>query len=168
MRMNQHMRGLLAGGPVNPFATELPCELQDYVEAGWMADSSGALLLSALARGASSTPVGPAHVAEREYEVNDVYVPNADLVEHPETYLLAITLRGLSFAARMLERAQGSPNAKSLVAAVSTGVDDDFLTHGTTVKFFTRRGDYPQWFNDLERFGIEAMAVLDSSDLAPG
>jgi hypothetical protein len=42
-------------------------------------------------------------VAKREYDVNDVYVPNADLLENPETYLLTVTSRGLSFTAAMLK-----------------------------------------------------------------
>jgi hypothetical protein len=48
---------------------------------------------------------------------------------------------------------------------VGTGVGPDFLDHGTTVKFFTRRGAYPRWFDDVEGFKGEAMAFISMSDI---
>jgi hypothetical protein len=59
--------------------------------------------------------------------------------------------------------------AGALIAIVSLGVVGDVLMHGTKVRFTTARGRASRsfdlaWFDDLERFELEAMAVLDMSD----
>jgi hypothetical protein len=43
--------------------------------------------------------------------------------------------------------------------------DQYFALQGANVRFFTRRGDDLSWFDDLEKFKIEAIALLDVSDL---
>jgi hypothetical protein len=88
-------------------------------------------------------------------------------------FLAGMARRGLSFAAQALSLAgeQRLPCAPDLIAIVSTGIAGDVLVHGTTVKFTTARGLPSRsfdlhWFDDLERFKLEAMAILTMSDLA--
>ena len=85
-------------------------------------------------------------------------------------FLAKAAARGLTFAARGLAAAKRQQlAAAALIAVVSTGVVGDVLVHGTTVKFTTARGKPsgwfdPSWFGDLERFEVEAMAVLSIAD----
>ena len=97
--------------------------------------------------------------------VSHRFPPDGIAEDQPaQRYSAAMVRRALSFACRALADARGLDGADSLVAVIGAGVDDDYLTHGTTVRFFTRRGDYPRHFDDLERFALEALAVLDIDD----
>jgi hypothetical protein len=170
MKMNSRMRSLLAmqGGSAELLASSarLPEELRAIIAAGWVIGPGGSLLLAALWGDGWSKDHVPVQAADYEYEVNDVAIPAADLGGDPDRYLGRAAARGIQFAARAMRAAAGLAGAESLIAVVGTGVDQDFLTHGTTVKFFTQRGDYPRWFDDLERFTTEAIAVLNMSDAA--
>ena len=88
-------------------------------------------------------------------------------------FLRGMAQRGLTFAARALRLAdhQQLPGASGLTAIVSTGVVGDVLVHGTTVDFTTGRGVPSRsfdigWFDDLESFKMEAMAVLTVADVS--
>jgi hypothetical protein len=170
MKTNSRMRSLLAqaGGSAEILGRDpqLPDELRAIIEAGWVVGPDGSLLLAGLWGDSWSRDRRPVQVASYEYEVNDVFVPSADLTGDPDRYLSRVAARGIRFAVRAMRAAVGLAAADSLVAVVGTGVGEDFLTHGTTVKFFTRRGSYPRWFEDLEGFTTEAIAVLDMSDAA--
>ncbi|WP_425720134.1 hypothetical protein [Micromonospora sp. DT233] len=101
--------------------------------------------------------------------MNDVYVPLSDLVQNEAKYLNSAAARCLSFAARMLRDAATLPGAESLLTIVSVFVDEEdeeFFLQGANVRFFSRRGDYPNWFEDLGRYQKEAIAVVDIADLA--
>ncbi|HEX8991185.1 MAG TPA: hypothetical protein VF784_05855 [Anaerolineales bacterium] len=55
------------------------------------------------------------------------------------------------------------------MALVSAGVVGDVLVHGASVRFTTGRGVPSstfdmRWFDDLERFKLEAVAVLTMAD----
>ncbi|MDA8371788.1 MAG: hypothetical protein M0026_18240 [Nocardiopsaceae bacterium] len=82
-----------------------------------------------------------------------------------DTYLNRVVSRGFGFAGACLRRARDLPEAQGLRAVVITGVDDGFLTHGTTVKFFLVRGNLPERYQDIERFRIEAIALVGLADL---
>ena len=89
-------------------------------------------------------------------------------------FLRGMAQRGLTFAARALALAdrQQLPGGGGLTAIISTGVVADVLVHGTFVRFTTARGVPSRsfdlaWFDDLERFKLEAMAVLIASDAPP-
>ncbi|MEU8217005.1 hypothetical protein AB0C47_14660 [Micromonospora taraxaci] len=167
LRTNTAMRRLL-GSAV--FATDQPRvpELeQDTLDAGWTVEPSGALLLVAH-RPTSMHDIPVAALGEGEYEVNDVHVSLADLGGEPADLLPRAASRGLYFARRMLAAARGLPGAELLLATVAVHVDvddEDFALQGVTVRFFTRRGSYPDWFDELETFTLEAIAVLDVSDV---
>jgi hypothetical protein len=51
-----------------------------------------------------------------------------------------------------------------LTAAIFAGIEEDCKLHGSTVKFFTKRGDYPSYYHDLERYKMDEMAVLDAAE----
>ena len=89
-------------------------------------------------------------------------------------FLRGMAQRGLTFAARALALAdrQQLHGGCGLTAIISTGVVTDVLVHGTFVRFTTGRGVPSRsfdlaWFDDLERFKLEAMAVLTASDAPP-
>jgi hypothetical protein len=68
----------------------------------------------------------------------------------------------------LLSKAHGIPGSETLQATVSIfadKTDEDFALQGGVVRFFTRRGDYPDWFEDLESFTLEAIAVMDATDI---
>ncbi|MFC7744534.1 hypothetical protein ACFQXA_31715 [Nocardiopsis composta] len=108
---------------------------------------------------------GPAELIRTELEVNDFRIDDEDLVHDSGSYLRRAVSRGLLFAAACLRRAADLPEAGRLRAVVITGVDDDFLTHGTTVKFFLHRGGLPDRYRDVERYPLEGIAVLGPDDL---
>ncbi len=104
----------------------------------------------------------------------DYRTPEGELPEQVRRFLSGAASRGLAFASRALARAlQQQPDAAgALVSVISTGVAGDVLVHGTAVKFTTARGKPsgwfdPRWFDDLERFKLDAMAVLSISDARP-
>lgn len=129
----------------------------------------GAILLKSLWGRGWRTSIDASEVGAYEYEVNDVYGSLADLAADQATYLNRAAVRGFSFATRMLEYAAALPDADRLTATVGISVDEkdeDFFLQGVTIRFFSRRGDYPTWFEDLERYRSEAIAVVDMADLA--
>lgn len=142
----------------------LPDELQDLVEIGWQNGPAGSLLLAGCyGDGAGWRSDWQAEeIAQRELEVNDVGISCDDLPKAREPFLRAAVARSRAFAGAALKAARGLQESELLVAIVSVGVDDDYLTHGATVKFATRRGGFPESYANLERFQYEAMAIIDS------
>ncbi|WP_447005548.1 hypothetical protein ACRAKI_03185 [Saccharothrix isguenensis] len=168
MKNNSAMRALMrvSGQEVEP---SLPEELTDILRAGWYTADCGALLLRATGSHAKSWPCDGEKVGDREYEVNDIRIPDHDIEEEEKAgFLRAVASRAVRFAKTAMRAAEGMPGSDELAALLSTGVDDDYSTHGTTVRFFTTRGGHADWLDDLDRFTIEAVMVLDMSDLAPG
>ena len=143
----------------------LPEELQDILAAGWLEGPGGSLLLGALYGAGWRDDWAHVDVALHEYEVNDVWVPSRGLPDERELFLVAMTGRAKSFAIAALSLARRLDEGKAILAVISVGVDDDYLTSGTTVKFFTRRGNYPHFYDVLDRFELEALAVLDIYDV---
>jgi hypothetical protein len=97
--------------------------------------------------------------------------PGGEFPAEIQVYLHGMAARGLSFASRAVSLAarQGLDAADALVGIVSTGVSGDVLVHGTHVHFTTARGAPSRrfdlsWFDDLERFKMEAMAVICLQD----
>ncbi|MGW4644550.1 hypothetical protein ACWEN6_38970 [Sphaerisporangium sp. NPDC004334] len=164
MIVNSRMQVLLAQAPEETWARPLPEDLQETVDAGWAYRSGGPLLLAALCASAVDTPPPGEQYFATEYHVHDIWVPGDDLDPSRNVYLPAIASRALVFAWAALNEARHLPEFRTLAAVVGIGVADDFLLHGTTVRFFTRRGEYPSWFDDLESYELEAMALLDASD----
>ncbi|GAA3825847.1 hypothetical protein GCM10022226_53260 [Sphaerisporangium flaviroseum] len=164
MIVNSRMQVLLAQAPEETWARPLPEALQEIVDAGWGYRSGGSLLLAALCDSVVDAPPPGEQYFATEYHVNDIWVLGEDLDPTRDVYLRAIAGRALVFAWVALNEARQLPEFGTLAAVVGTGVADDFLLHGTTVRFFTRRGDYPSWFDDLESYELEAMALLDASD----
>lgn len=83
-------------------------------------------------------------------------------------FLSRMAARGLTFASRAVRLAaqQGLDAAGALVAIINIGVTGDVLVHGTHVHITTARGAPSKWFDlswfdDLERFEMDAMAVID-------
>ncbi|MFF2188555.1 hypothetical protein [Streptomyces sp. NPDC058155] len=163
MRMNALMLPLWKATEVGD-PEILPEELRDLIDGGWRTGPAGALLLDGC-YGDGSGWRGDwqaGDVAQHELDVNDVGIPCHDLPQEREPFLRGAVTRSRAFAEAALRAAHGLPAADSLVAIVSVGVDDDFLTHGATVKFATERGGFPETFAELDRFRFEAMAVLDA------
>lgn len=165
MRQNLLMRSVLQVGVGG--VSEPPGELAEILGAGWYTADCGALLLVGVGGHAANWPCDPASVGEREYEVNDLRVLDGDLDGDRDHFLAAVAARADWFARAALKRAIGMPGSDRLTAVISVGVDDDYLSHGTTVKFLTTRGSYPDWFGNLERFRSEAMTVLEIADVKP-
>jgi len=111
-----------------------------------------------------SWPCEERSIARLEYEINDVGIPGVDLDDDRNVFLPTIAARARRFASTILQSAFESYPNQELMAVVSIGVDEEYLTHGTTVKFFTLRGDYPDWFDNLEGFRSEAMLLLRAVD----
>lgn len=143
----------------------LPDELQDLVESGWRIGPAGSLLLVGRYGDGSGWRSDwlIEEIAQHELEVNDVSIPCDDLPETRDLFLRAAVARSRVFAEAALRAAWELQASESLVAIVSVGVDDDYLTHGATVKFATRREGFPEFYANLERFQHEAMAIIESS-----
>ncbi|MBE3205749.1 MULTISPECIES: hypothetical protein [Parafrankia] len=145
---------------------ELPMELQDILRSGWLVGPAGSLLLKDLFGPGWRSDWPPETVAHHEREVNDVWIPPDGLPQERSLFLSGAVSRARSFALLAMESAQKFDPGDRLVAVISQGIDDDYRTHGATVKFFTRRGEYPRFYDDLEGYRIEAMAVVEPEDLA--
>jgi hypothetical protein len=107
-------------------------------------------------------------------ETIDYRSPDGEYPPQVRGFLRGMAQRGLTFAARAFALAdrQQLPGGSELTAIVNTGAVTDVLVHGTFVRFTTARGVPSRsfdlaWFDDLERFKLEAMAVLTASDAAP-
>ena len=160
------MRELLGSSSEVP-VIPLPRRESSIIGAGWAVGPQGALLVAAAIGRGARTDIEPSEVGEYEYHVNDIDLQTADLRVEPETYLVNAATRGIIFAAEMLRAANGLPACKMLCGIVSVFVDvqdDLFSLQGVTVRFTTRRGGYPDWLGDLDRFEHHAVAVLDSAD----
>ena len=168
VKMNSRMTDVLMRGPAK-LSHELPPDLDQVARAGWALGPRGAILLKSLWGRGWRTSIDASEVGAYEYEVNDVYGSLTDLAADQATYLNRAAVRGVSFATRMLKDAAALPGADRLTATVGISVDEkdeDFFLQGVTIRFFSRRGDYPTWFEDLERYQSEAIAVVDMADLA--
>ncbi|MET7375307.1 hypothetical protein [Micromonospora arida] len=167
LRTNAAMRSLLGSAAFAADQPTVPELEQDTLDAGWTVEPGGALLL--LRHRPKHLQHIPAEaLGEGEYEVNDVHVSLDDLGRETADFLPRAASRGLHFARRMLAAARGLPGSETLLAAVAIHVDvadEDFALQGATIRFFTRRGHYPRWFDELETYTHEAIAVLDPSDL---
>jgi hypothetical protein len=141
----------------------LPDELQDLVEGGWRIGPVGSLLLAGCyGDGRGWRRDWPAEeVAEHELEVNDVGIPSDDFPKARDLFLRGAVARSCLFAGAALRAASNLKASELLVAVVSVGVDDEYLMHGATVKFATRRGGFPDIYANLELFQSEAMAIID-------
>ncbi|GIF06914.1 hypothetical protein [Actinoplanes siamensis] len=162
------MSDLLADG-WGALRRDLPPDLDEVARAGWVLGPRGAILLRSLWGPGWRTNLQSSEIGSYEYEVNDVYASLSDLVTEKNTYLFRSAVRGISFATRMLMDAAILPGAERLISVVGVSIDDEdesFFLQGATIRFFSRRGDYPRSFEDLERYQKEAIAVLDMTDLA--
>lgn len=163
MRMNERMASL-----PRSLATDyqhLPSELRALLDEGWCVGPAGSLLLKGLYGEHSGSDWLSEDVAKHEYEVNDVWIPTSDLQEERGHFLEGAASRAFGFVILALQSARPLKASSSLVAVISIGFDEDYLTSGTTVKLFTHRGSYPRYFDNLERFQLEAMAIVEVSDL---
>ncbi|MFI6789793.1 hypothetical protein ACIBG4_20965 [Nonomuraea sp. NPDC050383] len=144
----------------------LPDELRDLVDFGWRIGPAGALVLvGCYGDGSGWRGDWQAEdIARHELEVNDVGIPCDDLPKARDQFLHGAVARSRAFADAAFRAAHGLTASDLLVAVVSVGVDDDYLMHGATVKFATRRGRFPSTYADLERFQYEAIAILDACE----
>jgi hypothetical protein len=169
MRVNSRMRALLSDEAFTNDRPSLPPDTRDIVDAGWTVGPNGALLLAS--RWRQGMPAIPAAgLGCGEYDVNDVYISLDDLGRENPDFVFRAAARGLYFTEMMLEKGLVLPGSETLLAMVAVFVDVDdeaFALQGARVRFFTRRGDFPEWFDDLEAFKLEAIAMLDRSDV-PG
>jgi hypothetical protein len=168
LRTNAHMRAILEDDARPTYSTRLPDDAQAIVDAGWTLGPSGSLLLAAL-WGGRREELPSAEVGRYEYEVNDADISLADLIDEEERFLARAASRALHFAGRMMEEAASVPGSETLQASVAIHVDmtdEDFSLQGANVRFFTQRGDPLTWFDDLESFRMQAIAVLDLSDVS--
>ncbi|WP_017557364.1 hypothetical protein [Nocardiopsis baichengensis] len=165
MITNEAMDRLLMDmGPVDD--DPLPGPLRKVADAPWGRGPTGVLSPGgAPPDWTSEEPdTGPEGLMDTELEVNDFRIDDEDLVEDPSSYLQAALSRGLRFAALCLRNAGALPEAPDLRAVVATAVDEDFLVSGTTVRFFLLRDALPGRYQNLARFTLEAMAVMDPKD----
>ncbi|WP_406862854.1 hypothetical protein ABZO31_21475 [Streptomyces sp. HUAS MG47] len=162
--MNSSMRSLWRE-PLDVGYGDLPVELRDLVDQGWKTGPAGALLLGGMHGDGWRDDWSPGEVARHEIDVNDVWVPPTGLDEDRDVFLPGMVARARGFLACAVEAASGFEAADRLVGVISVGIDDDYLEHGTTVKLLTRRGGFPDYFEDLERFVFEGMAVVDAADV---
>lgn len=148
-------------------ATLVTASESSIIAAGWTVGPQGTLLVAAAVGRDRRTDIDPSEVGEYEYHVNDIDLQMADLRAEPEMYLVNAAARGIEFSTEMLRAANGLPGCDMLCGIVSVFVDVEdelFDIQGVTVRFTTRRGGYPDWLGDLDRFEHHAVAVLDSSD----
>ncbi len=153
------MAPLWGSGQFDPLS-ELPEEVVELLQEGWIVGSADALLLKSLYGTGWARHWGPDDVAHYECEINDVWVSPEGLPSDRESFLTGMVERTRNFAGRAILSARPHVACDSLTAVISIGVDDDYLTHGGTVKFFTRRGRRLAQYEELERYQLEAMAVI--------
>ena len=167
LRMNSRMRPLLESSTGR---ADMSATGQDLLDLGWVVGPAGSLLLKGMwGSGFRRTGLSPGEVGGYEYEVNDVYLPIVQERSIEQT-LVRAAQQGIDFAVECLASADGLPSAELLVGVVSvvTEIDEDFSMQGTTVRFFTERGDYPDWWDDIERFERDAIALVRAGDSEPG
>ncbi len=165
MKSNSRMGPLLEMlGSISLAETELPVELQDLLSAGWCTGPASSLLLKGLSGLGWRTDWLPDEVSQHEYEVNDVWISPAGIPGPRDAFFGFLLARAMKFAIIGLLSARELEGSDHLVAVISLGVEEDDTRNGATVKFLTRRSGYPSSFDDLERFQLEAMAVLGLVD----
>jgi hypothetical protein len=162
--MNSRMAALWDKTRVYPI-DELPEELRDLLREGWVIGPANALLLKGLYGEGWVHHRRQDEVAHHECEVNDVWIPPDGLPSERDSFLTGMVSRARTFAEQAMLSARHYVTWESLTVVISVGVDVDYLEHGATVKLFTRRGRYPTQFEELERFQLEAMAVVLVEDL---
>ncbi|GAA2001796.1 hypothetical protein GCM10009799_31250 [Nocardiopsis rhodophaea] len=163
---NYRMKRLLeAAEPISE--ARLPLDLRECAEGEWGRSSSGVLTPDGPPPSWTARLAGadPEELMKAELDVNDIRVDDEDLTGDPHTYLSKVVARGFLFAGSCLLRARNLPEAGDLRAVMSTGITEDFLIHGTTVKFFLRRGGLPKCFHDVEGYKIEGLAPISIDDL---
>ncbi len=168
MRTNSRMKAILERPLADDAGQDIPADTQAIIDAGWIIGPQGALLLKANCPHPKSS-LDPSQVAHYEYDINDLYVTLTDLRTNMDLYLPRAVRRGLSIAQTLLLEATELPGSETLVAVVSMWADtenEDFLNQGVRPRFFTRRGAYPRWFDDLEPFKLEAIALLELPDIS--
>ncbi|MGW8359030.1 hypothetical protein ACWGK1_00410 [Streptomyces wedmorensis] len=168
MRMNSLMRPLWGEVVETENPRVLPEELRDLIRGGWRIGPADSLLLVGCYGDGSGWrddwQVG--EVSRHELEVNDVRIPCDDLPRARDVFLRDSVARSRAFIGAALMAARGFQSSDQLVAIVSVGVDDDYRMHGVTIKFATRRGGFPEVYENLERYGFEAMAVIELPDVS--
>lgn len=157
LQTNARMQSLLDATPERVATNEVSRKL---LELGWVIGPGGSLLLRGMWGDQNEEPQ-PSEMGLFEYGVNDVYLPIVQEVPVERT-LIRAAHEGLIFARACFEAARGLPAAETLTGVVSvvTKHDEDFWMQGITVRFYTERGDYPDWWGDLEKFEREAIALL--------
>ncbi|MFF2328287.1 MULTISPECIES: hypothetical protein [unclassified Streptomyces] len=146
---------------------DLPGELRSLVDEGWEVGPAGSLLLRGMHGSGWRSDWTREEVSRHELDVNDVWIPPTGLDESRDVFLPGLVARAREFLSCAMKSAHGLESADLLVGIISIGVDDDFLDHGATVKLSTRRGGFPDYYDDLERFQFEGMAVVEAADM-PG
>jgi hypothetical protein len=167
MRTNARMRTLLDGRFRPADSAAPPRDARAVLAGGWTLGPHGALLLADRWTGAAG-PVLPNQIGSYEYDINDVYLSLDDL-RGGDDLLPRAAARTIDVARRLLRAGLRLPGSGTLtaVAAVHVDADDElFDLQGGRVRLFTRRGQHPSWFDDLETFEKEALAVLDRSDVS--
>lgn len=165
MRMNANMERIRRGRPVPDLDLGQFEDIADVVDRGWHIGPHGAFLLAAHVEHGRSGGDEAAQLGLVEYDVNDVHVSLADLAAPANVadYLAIASDRGLALAVQMLRKAAALPGSDRLFAAVSMWVDkadDDFDMQGVVVRFFSERGAFPDWFTDLDKFELQAIAIV--------
>ncbi|WP_189210793.1 hypothetical protein [Actinokineospora fastidiosa] len=143
----------------------VPASLVYLVEGGWTTGPADALLLREMYGSGWRDDWSPQNVASHELEVNDVWIP-PDGLDGPEELLLTqMAARARRFAVEVLRSAEGMLAAELLVAVISVEVESGIPEDGATVKFCTRRGGFPGYYDDLERYGLYGMAIVEAADV---
>lgn len=140
---------------------QLPEELREILRGGWLIGPAESMLLKRLYGPGWRPDWRPEAVASYEYEANDVWVTDVELPHDRDRFLPGMVARARTFVHYAMSSARGVEYGGCLTAVISVGVDDDYLTHGTTVKFVTRRAGYPDYYADIERYRLEAIAVVE-------
>ena len=167
MRTNAPMRTLLDGRFRPAEFTPLPGDARAVLAGGWVLGPHGALLLADRWSGHAG-PVRADRIGSYEYEINDVHLSLDDL-RGGDDLLPRAAARTIDVARRLLRAGRRLPGSGTLtaVAAVHVDADDElFDLQGGRVRLFTRRGEHPSWFGDLEAFEHEALALLDHADVS--
>ncbi|WP_154675474.1 hypothetical protein [Parafrankia elaeagni] len=143
----------------------LPAELRDLLDGGWMRGPVNSLLLRSAFGSGWSSSWNAEDVALHEYEVNDVWIPPDNIPRARDVFLPAMVGRARDFTFHAMRLAEDVQGVDRLVAIISVGIDSDYLTHGTTVKFFTRRGRHLSFYDDLDRYRTEAIALVEKGGI---
>ncbi|MGW9310179.1 hypothetical protein ACWGPQ_19470 [Saccharomonospora azurea] len=178
MRVNVPMREVLKTLHAIPLGA-LPAELKKIIRRGWYLTEDGALVLESLEprsllsrlrvsrryRRGEGRPSCWDGIAEYEYHTNDVRIPDGGLPLDRDQFIPAMAARSFGFVEAAFRSAARFTESDTLTAVISIGVGDEYLTHGAVVKFFTQRAGCPDWYDDLDRFKLEAIAVLMRVDI---